>query len=333
MVRSYRALVKTQVVAAIVLAGLSSCAPAASPSPTVPAAKVSPTVLHPEWRDKSAHVVRYVDTNGARIEVLDWGGVGPAIVLLPGLGNTAHIYDDFAPSLSDVGHVYGITRRGTGDSKATNGAYDVPTLADDVERAMDGLHVVQAHLVGHSFSGEELTWIASHAPSRVRSLVYLDASYDRRDLAAALKQARPGTPGQEPSPSPADVRDPLSYQAFQSRGLGLPLPLGEVLSTWEFGADGQFVREKIDGAALGEISRGAVHPQYDSVHAPALALFATVTRPGASPDLPAIQASQRMAFRAAFPSAQVVELETRHYLFLTARAETLSRVRTFVQAH
>ena len=290
-------------------------------------------MLHPEWQDQSAHVVRYVDTNGARVEVLDWGGVGPAVVVLPGLGNSAHIYDDFAPSLTDTGHVYGVTRRGAGDSKATNGAYDIPTLADDVKRVMDALHIDRAHLVGHSFAGEELTWIASHDPSRVRSLVYLDAAYDHHAMQTALENARPGTPRQEPLPAATDVRDPLTYQAFQIRGLGLPLPLGEVLSTWEFGADGHFLREKLDIAALRAISSGAVHPQYDSVRAPTLALFATVTRPGASPDLPAIQAAQRANFREALPEAQVVELPTRHYLFLTARAETLSRVRVFLQAH
>lgn len=110
-------------------------------------------------------------------------------------------------------------------------------------------------------------------------------------MQTVLANARPGTPRQEPLPAATDVRDPLTYQAFQSRGLGQALPLGEVLSTWEFGADGHFLREKLDIHALRAISSGAVHPQYDSVRAPTLALVATVTRPGASPDLPAIQAA------------------------------------------
>src|SRR5919108_1498867 len=67
------------------------------------------------WRDPSPHTVRFVAVDdGVRLEVLDWGGSGRPIVLLAGGGNTAHVFDDFAPTLSDRGHVYGITRRGYG---------------------------------------------------------------------------------------------------------------------------------------------------------------------------------------------------------------------------
>lgn len=53
------------------------------------------------WHDPSNHTVQFVTVeNGVRLEVLDWGGSGRAIVLLAGSGNTAHVYDDFAPKLS-----------------------------------------------------------------------------------------------------------------------------------------------------------------------------------------------------------------------------------------
>jgi pimeloyl-ACP methyl ester carboxylesterase len=50
-----------------------------------------------------------------RLEVLDWGGTGRSLVLLAGGGDTAHIFDDFAPKLTGDFHVYGITRRGFGE--------------------------------------------------------------------------------------------------------------------------------------------------------------------------------------------------------------------------
>ena len=52
-------------------------------------------------QDKSSHTVRYVtvDTN-VRLEVLDWGGSGRPIVMLAGLGDTAHAFDDFVPKLT-----------------------------------------------------------------------------------------------------------------------------------------------------------------------------------------------------------------------------------------
>jgi pimeloyl-ACP methyl ester carboxylesterase len=69
------------------------------------------------WLAPSSHSARFipVDTN-VKLEVLDWGGAGRSIVLLAALGNTAHVFDDFAPKLTDAYHVYGITRRGFGAS-------------------------------------------------------------------------------------------------------------------------------------------------------------------------------------------------------------------------
>jgi hypothetical protein len=69
------------------------------------------------WRDPSPHAVRFVTVeNGVQLEVLDWGGSGRPVVLLAGGGNTAHVFDDFAPKLASDHHVYGITRRGFGAS-------------------------------------------------------------------------------------------------------------------------------------------------------------------------------------------------------------------------
>lgn len=40
-----------------------------------------------------------------QLEVLDWGGTGRPIVLLAGGGNTAHVFDEFAPKLAVNHHV------------------------------------------------------------------------------------------------------------------------------------------------------------------------------------------------------------------------------------
>jgi alpha-beta hydrolase superfamily lysophospholipase len=69
------------------------------------------------WKDPSPHTTRFITVDkDVRLEVLDWGGSGRPIVLLAGGGNTAHIFDDFAPNLTAHYHVYGITRRGFGAS-------------------------------------------------------------------------------------------------------------------------------------------------------------------------------------------------------------------------
>jgi non-heme chloroperoxidase len=53
-----------------------------------------------------------------KLEVLDWGGTGRNLVLLAGLGNTAHVFDSLGPKLAAHYHVIGITRRGFGQSSA-----------------------------------------------------------------------------------------------------------------------------------------------------------------------------------------------------------------------
>jgi len=59
----------------------------------------------------SPHAVRFVTVEkGVRLEALDWGGSGSPVVLLAGGGNTAHVFDEFAPKLTSDHHVYGINR-------------------------------------------------------------------------------------------------------------------------------------------------------------------------------------------------------------------------------
>src|ERR1700728_3450631 len=133
------------------------------------------------WHDPSPHTVQFVavDTN-VKLEVLDWGGVGRPMVRLAGGGNTAHVFDDFAPKLTGSYHVYGITRRGFGASSSPaphDNNYSADRLGDDVLAVLDALKLDRPILVGHSIAGEELSSIGSRHPERVAGLVYLDAGY------------------------------------------------------------------------------------------------------------------------------------------------------------
>src|SRR5262245_14107486 len=116
---------------------------------------------------------------GVRLEVLDWGGSGPALVFLPGLGNTAHGYDSFAPRFTVRFHVVGITRRGFGASSRPAMGYSVSRLSQDVLKVLSELRLLRPILIGHSIAAEELSYVAATSPRRIGGLVYLDAAYDR----------------------------------------------------------------------------------------------------------------------------------------------------------
>lgn len=160
------------------------------------------------WRDPSPHTIRFVtvDTN-VKLEVLDWGGSGRPLVLLAGLGNTAHVFDDFAPKLTPQFHVYGITRRGFGASSAPSpdaANYSADRLGDDVLAVLDALKLDRPVLVGHSIAGEELSSVGTLHPDRIAGLIYLESGYeyayydpslgnediDSRELVKKLEQLR-----------------------------------------------------------------------------------------------------------------------------------------------
>lgn len=110
-----------------------------------------------------------------RLEVLDWGGSGRNLVLLAGGGNTAHVYASLAPKLAEEFHVYGITRRGAGQSSAPTNGYTAKQYGDDVVAVLDALHLADPVLIGHSIAGEEMSSVSKHHPGRASALIYLDA--------------------------------------------------------------------------------------------------------------------------------------------------------------
>lgn len=121
---------------------------------------------------------------GVQLEVLDWGGAGKqrTMMLLTGLGDNAHVYDQFAFQFVDDFHVLGITRRGFLPSSqpgpgpnSKSAGYDVDSRARDDVAVLDFFGISNAVFVGHSVAGSELSALGLNYGSRVDKLVYLDA--------------------------------------------------------------------------------------------------------------------------------------------------------------
>src|ERR1700730_16720908 len=87
-------------------------------------------------QDSSPHQVQTINVDkNVNLEVLDWGGSRRPLILLAGLGSTAHAFDQLAPNLPSSCHVYAITRRGFGASSQPapgDGNYSADRLGDDV---------------------------------------------------------------------------------------------------------------------------------------------------------------------------------------------------------
>jgi non-heme chloroperoxidase len=131
--------------------------------------------------DTTAHRVRLISVDkDVQLEILDWGGSGRSLILLPGLGDTAHVFDSFALKLTPSYHVYGITPRGFGASsvpKPLPENYRADRLGDDVAAVIDALQLDRPVVAGHSLAGEVLSAVATRHPNQISALIYIDAGY------------------------------------------------------------------------------------------------------------------------------------------------------------
>lgn len=292
----------------------------------------------------------FVRVNGVRLHYRDWGGSGDPVILLAGLGNTARIYDSFAPGLAGDFRVLALTRRGHGRSETPEGGYGLDTLVADVRGFMDALGIARAHLVGHSLAGAELTRFAALHPERVGKLVYLDAAYDRSTQGAVFEH----DPIEQKGPTPADRASVEAYLAYARRArLDLarywtaPV-IADITENLAAQADGTVAWRTpgpVFGAIIGGVSTAA--PEYDRVQAPALALFSVESEDywlpvDATPELRAAHARfqaevlgawrrQSMEqFRSGVRNGRVVEMDAGHHLFLHRPDEVLQLVRGFL---
>jgi non-heme chloroperoxidase len=222
------------------------------------------------WTDPARHKAGFVDVQrNVRLHYLDYGGTGPSLVLIPGLGNTAHAFDDFAPAFTDKYHVVAITRRGFGESSHPEHGYDTPRLVEDLRTAIAKLDLGTVILIGHSIAGEEMNRFAARYPNEVSKLVYLDAAYDRIAFDSLLTEAFPVTPDipSRPGPTARDTANAEAYVRYVHATRGVKIPESDIRTRFRY--DGW--EEEITTAYR---SIGAERPPYRAIKAPALAIYA-----------------------------------------------------------
>jgi len=228
------------------------------------------------WHDTSPHKVQFVAVEeGIRLEVLDWGGTGRPIVLLSGY-QTAHVYDDFAPKLTELGHVYGITRRGYGASSRPNNGYTARGSADDVFRVLDSLRLSQPVLVGHGFGGQDLITIGAQHSDRIAGLVFLNSAEDPTLPFSAYGVAQVDftkLPAAMREPTPPDNSSFVAYRQWQLRTHGIMFPESELRQMFAANPNGTVGQELFSQFARDAIFKGRQKPDYQHIRVPVLAFF------------------------------------------------------------
>lgn len=136
------------------------------------------------YAQKTHQIISIIGSTGNQLEVLDWGGTGNAILFLTGLGNTAHIYDDFALRFTHEYHSVYNESKGIWYFRTNKGRVHYRHVGHGYLSVIDTLKMDKVILIGHSIAGDEMTTFATQYPNRTLSLVYLDAAYDHSDLDA-----------------------------------------------------------------------------------------------------------------------------------------------------
>jgi non-heme chloroperoxidase len=265
-------------------------------------------------------------------------------VLLTGMGDNAHVFDQFAYQFTDHFHVIGITRRGFGRSSQPAHGYDVDTRARDDIAVLDNLNIREAVFVGHSVAGTELNKLGAVYPDRVKKLVYLDGL----DIGSGGWANLP-----QPPPPPEDTARELDsvqlFAAAAARSDGFRKPLAAICNMIRTDSSGRVVGAITPPEIYNKIFGGLQPAEYDRIRAPALGIFNNITPQYRMPYYwyldPAKQeefnrnikslakwvegAIQR--FRSGVKNSRVIELhDTNHYVFIVDEALVVREMRKFL---
>jgi pimeloyl-ACP methyl ester carboxylesterase len=309
------------------------------------------------WRDAAPHEAHSINVDeGVQLEVLDFGGDGSPLLLLPGLGATAHSYDELAPLLARKHRVVAMTRRGTGYSSKPDFGFDTPRLAQDVLRVMDAMKLGKVVLVGHSIAGDELTWLGGHHADRFSGLVYLDAAYDRSGdsrspTAMRLRELRRILPPEPPFPPSSLANFGAVTQMLLERG-HVPLPEGELIAFLRMNDPYLAGSPAIDARTQQAIAAAIQAPDYAALKIPALAIYAFANPDKPQPswydpkdkalianlaEIARLSEAQKRRnierFRTGVERGQVQEIQNAaHYIFQSNPVEIRSAIEAFVAA-
>jgi pimeloyl-ACP methyl ester carboxylesterase len=101
------------------------------------------------------------------------------MVLVHGFGNEAHLWDDFAPTVTDHYRVIALSLRGHGDSDwDPEHRYDYDSHVGDLMAATEHLGIDRMVLVGFSLGGRVAMLYAGIHPEKLAGLVIVDSAPD-----------------------------------------------------------------------------------------------------------------------------------------------------------
>ncbi len=119
--------------------------------------------------------VRYLDANGVRLAVHEWGTPGARpLVCVPGSALPAELFCGIEPLLADHFHGFTVDRRGHGLSEKASAGYDFTDFRDDLIAVLDALGIESGIALGHSAGGTDMLLAAAARPRTFDHLVIME---------------------------------------------------------------------------------------------------------------------------------------------------------------
>lgn len=285
----------------------------------------------------------YVRVNGVRLHYLDWGGAGEPLLLVPGMGQSAHVFRELAPALAGAARVLALSPRAHGPSETPPDGYAVRDFAEEMAGFLDALGAGRAAVAGHSLSGPGVTHLAVHHPERVSRVVYLDGVHDRQAW-ARVQRANPLRPPHPPVGEEETDEEEAEWMRRHVYGFW-----GPALEA-DWGARPSRAESVRRRALYGEWLDDCIRhpPRYGELRAPALALVAAervetvfpwldgdeVARARAEGYLREVREPWRRGaverFLREAPGARAVEIAGHHFLHLSHPGRVAAEVRAFL---
>jgi pimeloyl-ACP methyl ester carboxylesterase len=130
-----------------------------------------------------------LERDGVKLAVLDYGGSGPAILILPGLAAHVAEWAETASWLTDRARVLVLDARGQGHSERHPDDVSPEAHLADAAFAVEELGIAPAVVIGHSIGGQRAIMLAGEHPELVRALVVADSGPGADEDAEAIVKA------------------------------------------------------------------------------------------------------------------------------------------------
>lgn len=102
-------------------------------------------------------------------------GTGPAVVLLHGLMEELHVWDDFAQQLSEYFQVVCIDLPGHGESSIFGEIHTMSLMAECVNAVLEANEIDDCVMAGHSMGGYVTAAFSKMYPEKIRGMCFLNS--------------------------------------------------------------------------------------------------------------------------------------------------------------